>query len=248
MRSSRGVLRRLHLSRLGKSAPAAVNSEEPTDRAVAELMALASRLELPDSALDEAVYDSEAPSASSLNNQGIEAHLRWLLSVNDSGTVRRLVQDAARSISTGSSGWQPWSVLRRVRERFPRAKRRSREIDVPVAPRIRTFLDVSTAHVSDEVINQPGGLNAIEGVIAYQDEYGAWLWVPDDVDQRLEEYDYTSTATGQPGMDAESDHDGAGRTIRDVEALWRYARQLGCDYIRLDANADVDPRLPTYEW
>jgi hypothetical protein len=39
-----------------------------------------------------------------------------------------------------------------------------------------------------------------------------------------------------------------GRTIGDIEALWRYARQLGCDYIRLDADAGVDPRLPTYEW
>jgi hypothetical protein len=122
MRSIRGALRRLHLSRLGKPAPTADNREESADRDVAELVALASRLELPEWALDEAMYDTEAPSASSLNNQGIEAQLHWLLSVNDPDTVRTLVRDAARSVSTaaGPSPWQVWSVLRRLRDGFPR--------------------------------------------------------------------------------------------------------------------------------
>jgi hypothetical protein len=90
------------------------------------------------------------------------------------------------------------------------SRHRHRETDLATAPRIRKFLDLSTAHVSDEVINQPGGLNAIEGVIAYQDEYGAWLWIPDDVDQRLEEYDYRLTSADQRWRGAEIDHGGGG--------------------------------------
>jgi hypothetical protein len=80
-------------------AAAGERAERSVDRDVAELVALAARLELPEWALDDAVYDSEAPLASSVNNEGIAAQLRWLLSVNDVSTVRRLVEDAAQGDS-----------------------------------------------------------------------------------------------------------------------------------------------------
>jgi hypothetical protein len=84
-------------SAVGDEAGMEKETQRSTERDVTELVALADRLKLPECALDEAVYDSEAPSASSLNNQGIEAQLRWLLSVNDVGTVRGLIQEAAES-------------------------------------------------------------------------------------------------------------------------------------------------------
>jgi sugar phosphate isomerase/epimerase len=98
------------------------------------------------------------------------------------------------------------------------------------------------------VINRPGGLSAIDAVIAYDDPYGAWLWVPDDVDARLEEYDYTPAGTDCSDDAAGSRASTDAEAISDIERLWRYARRLGCDYIRLDADADVDPQLPKYEW
>jgi hypothetical protein len=96
MRYIAGALRGLRFSCVRQRAAAGDRAERSVDRDVGELVALAARLELPEGALDEAVYDSEAPSASSVNNQGIEAQLRWLLSVNEVSTVRRLVQDAAQ--------------------------------------------------------------------------------------------------------------------------------------------------------
>jgi hypothetical protein len=69
--------------------------EHPATQAVADLLALARRLGLPEGALDEALYDAEAPSASQINNEGLEAQLRWLLDVNSPDTVRTLIIDAA---------------------------------------------------------------------------------------------------------------------------------------------------------
>jgi hypothetical protein len=65
-------------------------------RELVDLLRLAERLQLKEGALDEALYDGEAPCASQINNQGAEAQLRWLLGVNDTETVRNLIEDAAR--------------------------------------------------------------------------------------------------------------------------------------------------------
>lgn len=91
-----------------------------------------------------------------------------------------------------------------------------------MSPRVRRILELSTAHLPEQILNQPGGLNASDGVVGYEDEYGAWLWVPDS----------TWRHQGPP----------------ELERLWRYAREHSCDYIRLDADADIDPQLPVYEW
>jgi hypothetical protein len=60
-----------------------------------ELLALARHLGLPEGSLDDAIYDAEAPSASQINNEGVEGQIRWLLGVNDAATVRRLIEAAA---------------------------------------------------------------------------------------------------------------------------------------------------------
>jgi hypothetical protein len=93
---------------------------------------------------------------------------------------------------------------------------------------VRQFLEISTSHVPDSAINQPGGLNAIEGVIAYAYEHGSWLWVPDNVDEHLRDYD---------------DFDSV-----EIEAIWRHARELDCDWVRLDADGDQEAELAVFQW
>jgi hypothetical protein len=63
-------------------------------RNLAELVALAKRRGLSEGTLDEAIHDAEAPSASQINNEGIEEQIRYLLSVNDAETVRELIEEA----------------------------------------------------------------------------------------------------------------------------------------------------------
>jgi hypothetical protein len=90
---------------------------------------------------------------------------------------------------------------------------------------IRTYLDLSTAHVTEEVMQ---GIKGVPGVIADLNPYGAWLWVPENVDQRIRETD-----------------DEIPPCVLDI---WRHARSLGCDYLRLDCDGEVNEALPTYEW
>jgi hypothetical protein len=114
-------------------------------------------------------------------------------------------------------------------------------------PEISRYLRLSTAHIPERLINGRGGLDAITGVIAYQYPEGAWLWVPADVDEHLEESGYTpATAAQQTGTNP--DNPGETRPLAAIEKLWRYARKLGCDFIRLDADEEVDPKLPIYDW
>lgn len=92
---------------------------------------------------------------------------------------------------------------------------------------IHRYLGLSTSHLPEHVINHPGGLNAIDGVIAYDYDYGTWLIVPEEIDVAVEEA-----------------HD----PIAEIEQLWRYASEHDCDLIRLDRDEPEDPDLPTYEW
>lgn len=118
-------------------------------------------------------------------------------------------------------------------------------------PQLSRFMRLSTAHVPAHLINQPGGLNAIEGVIADDTDYGTWLWVPDSVDEHLSEYDYAAAPRSRwhrIARWARTRRRPGARTIPEIEALWRHARRNGCDYIRLDADEPTDPALPLYEW
>lgn len=91
-----------------------------------------------------------------------------------------------------------------------------------------TYLDLSTAHLPQALVNQDGGLNAIPGVVSYPYEHGEWLWVPVDVDEWLADWATTGPIPGE------------------IASLWRYARGLGCDFVRLDADGATNDALPTY--
>jgi hypothetical protein len=116
-------------------------------------------------------------------------------------------------------------------------------------PEISKYLRLSTAHIPERLINSRGGLDAVDGVIAYQYPEGAWLLVPDDVDEYLEEAGYTPAADAQQIRKTHADDPSAWpRSLEEIETLWRYARSLGCDFIRLDADEEQDPALPVYNW
>lgn len=90
---------------------------------------------------------------------------------------------------------------------------------------VRRFLDISTAHVTSIVMER---IRRVPGVIADTTPFGAWLWVPGDIDERLREEPH--------------------EIPRCVIDIWRLARSLGCDYVHLDRDAEVIPQLPAYDW
>ncbi len=116
-------------------------------------------------------------------------------------------------------------------------------------PDLRTYLRLSTAHIPERLINGSGGLNAIDGVTAHQYPEGAWLSVPGDVDEHLAASGYTPAEDAKQIRKAHADEpDLWPRSLDEIETLWRYARALGCDFIRLDADEQRDPNLQTYPW
>lgn len=116
-------------------------------------------------------------------------------------------------------------------------------------PDLRTYLRLSTAHIPEPLINGPGGLDAIDGVSAHQYPEGAWLAVPEEIDSHLASCGYTPAEHTMQIRKAHADEpDLWPRPLDEIETLWRYARGLGCDFIRLDADEQRDPNLPTYPW
>lgn len=94
--------------------------------------------------------------------------------------------------------------------------------------RVRRFLDLSTAHLPEQVMNGP--LNSFAHVVAYEFEFGALLWVPPiKPDNDIEDL----AAQGVP---------------EEIVHIWRYARSLDCDYVLFDRDADTNDDLPTWEW
>jgi hypothetical protein len=98
---------------------------------------------------------------------------------------------------------------------------------------VRTVLDLSTAHLSDNVRQN---LNSYEGVTAHEFGYGWLLFVPtpdtirgadvepDEVED-LDEYEYPPA---------------------EVVAIWQLAEKLNCDYVLFDRDGPTDGNLPTY--
>jgi hypothetical protein len=97
---------------------------------------------------------------------------------------------------------------------------------------IRQFLDLSTAHLPEDL--GTGGYWG-SGTVVYDLRYdyhvGFFLWVPDDPDQHADE-----TVEGDT------------RIREEILVIQRYARSLGCDYVLFDADAPYDPNLPAWEW
>jgi hypothetical protein len=91
-------------------------------------------------------------------------------------------------------------------------------------PRIIKMLDATTGHLPEKVCQD---LNGYDGVIATDREYGWLLWVPEDPAGHAEEY---------------------GEIPAEVVALQVFARELGCDYVLLDRDADRVDGLPHWEW
>jgi len=92
-------------------------------------------------------------------------------------------------------------------------------------PNIRLMLDLSTAHLPEEVCDN---LGAYENVTAHHCICGWLLWIPDDPDG-------SDDALRVPVPDV-------------VLTIQRYARAAGCDWVLFDRDADIDDRLPTWDW
>jgi len=96
--------------------------------------------------------------------------------------------------------------------------------EAPV-PFIRTFLDLSTAHLPEAVCDR---LSAQPGVVAYSTTQGWLMWVPDNPDEHALHSD-------DP-------------TPEVVLSIQRYARAMDCDYVLFDADADQIDDLPAWQW
>lgn len=86
-------------------------------------------------------------------------------------------------------------------------------------PNVRKFLDLTTRHLPEDVLND---LNGFNGVIAHPTPYGAWLWVPDDP-QTYADDDADSYRAGSEAGD-DQDDDGSAAEILMVQL---HARSLG---------------------
>lgn len=93
-------------------------------------------------------------------------------------------------------------------------------------PRIRKFLDLSTAHLPEQYGSER--LAGAPGVTAYEFAYGWLMWVPDDPAE--------SSAAGDEPVPAE------------ILLVQLYARLHGCDYVLFDKDAETNTDLPTFDW
>jgi hypothetical protein len=100
------------------------------------------------------------------------------------------------------------------------------------APVTFTVLDLSTAHLPETYCETGPGVEI--GVTVYDlDGYGWLMWVPKDPDEHSRNYH------------DEDEDEGIPEAILTVQ---RYARALGCDYVRFDRDGDVNADLPTWDW
>lgn len=95
----------------------------------------------------------------------------------------------------------------------------------PPPPRLRPVLELSTAHLPEELGRTLGD---VPGVSAQRLEVGWLLWVPDD-----------------PRDSANAMADEVPPEVLHIQG---YARAWHCDYVLFDRDADPNPALPTWEW
>lgn len=100
-------------------------------------------------------------------------------------------------------------------------------------PRIYKMLDLSTKHLPEEVCED---LSSYEGVVADERTYGWLLWVPDDIDERIREYQVDE---GDPVDDI---------FPPAVVDIWRFAAKHECQYVLLDQDGPEYNDLPSHEW
>lgn len=101
---------------------------------------------------------------------------------------------------------------------------------------VKKFLDLSTAHLTEDMrieLNclylREGNLatDSWHGVIVHPTEHGGLMWVPE-----------------KPEDHAREQEDGVDGVLLSIQA---YARRLGCDYVLFDADAPVDDDLDVFE-
>lgn len=93
---------------------------------------------------------------------------------------------------------------------------------------VRRFLDLGTSHLPQGLCEY---LNSYDGVIAWRhgtetDQYGWWLWVPEDPQEHASDYEIPS----------------------EVLTVQLYARSHGCDWVMFDRDSDAIDELPRWEW
>lgn len=98
----------------------------------------------------------------------------------------------------------------------------------PVKAAIRKVLDLSTMHLTPEVLED---LTGFDGVVAYTLDIGYLLWVPEDPEDHAADYGDEEECDGVP------DH---------VLAIQLYARRHGADYVLLDRDGPKNEELPTF--
>lgn len=98
-------------------------------------------------------------------------------------------------------------------------------------PSIRSFLDASTAHVTEEEMRQILAQAKADGPIpiSAHHEYGCWLYVYPD-------------GASDPNMVE------LARTMPNLHRLLRLAETHNCGYVALDQDGPVNDELPTFEW
>lgn len=114
-----------------------------------------------------------------------------------------------------------WLRRYRLRQWWWRTRRRWQQAWAPEY--VRTFLDLSTAHLPEHLCQNLGGYSSIR---AWETEYGWFMWAPGDIDD-------------DPDYDDVPD---------EVRAIWRFARAHGCHYVLLDRDAEILDGLPSWDW
>jgi hypothetical protein len=87
---------------------------------------------------------------------------------------------------------------------------------------IEKLIALSSAHVDRVTMEMIAEHDA--GVIAYPNEYGAFLWIGELF-----------------VLDPE-------KTPEDLAAVIEFARRQDCDWIKLDRDGQVSDELKTYDW
>ena len=129
------------------------------------------------------------------------------------------------------SEWE-WSCLHKTRAWLKKLKNITPQQEIDMAlevlkkhqsnPRVRTFLDLSTAHLTEETRLRWANGEFDKFLTYVADPYGWWLW------------------TG-------SEEGLLQQVPADIHAVVAYARNLGCDWIKFDRDAEIVNDLPVYE-
>ncbi|GIM94373.1 hypothetical protein Ato02nite_061660 [Paractinoplanes toevensis] len=107
--------------------------------------------------------------------------------------------------------------------RWPRLTRTAPRHYRPADPTIRTFLDLSTAHLQPQTCDE---LDSYPGVIAYQTTYGWLMYAPQDATGLARAHDWPP----------------------ELLPIMKLAREHDCAYVLFDGDADQSYLLEVFDW